>query len=112
MLEEKGNNSSTLVTAIFREPFSIAGTISAPWREGFADRNIHAFAAREGQIPELRALLAAIGVPSNVVDLYGDCLDEGGPTPHSSPKPRRAQEKDRRRAGRALWGSLRSLQRQ
>jgi hypothetical protein len=77
MLEDKGNNSSTLVTAIFCEPFSIARTISALLRGGFADRDIHAFGALEGRIPELRALLLAIGVPSNVVDVYRDCLDEG-----------------------------------
>jgi hypothetical protein len=77
MFEKKGNNSSTLVTAIFCEPFSVASIITALLRSGFADHDIQAFGILEGHAPAIREFLFAIGLPSDVVDFYRNCFDEG-----------------------------------
>jgi hypothetical protein len=70
MSEKTGNHSSTLVTVIFCEP-SVASTIAALLRGGFADDDIHAFGILEGHAPAAREFVLAIGLPSDVVDFLG-----------------------------------------
>jgi hypothetical protein len=77
MLDKTASNSSRLVAAIFCEPFSVASASAALLRGGFADCDIHAVGILEGHSAAVTEFLLAIGLPSDVVDFYRDCLDEG-----------------------------------
>jgi hypothetical protein len=76
MCGETGSNSTTLVTAIFCEPFSVASAIAGLLRSGFADHDIRAVGVLEGHAPVIELLLA-IGLPSDVAAFYSDYFDDG-----------------------------------
>jgi hypothetical protein len=73
---ETGSNSTTWVTAVFCEPFSVASAVAGLLRSGFADHDIQAVGVLEGHAP-VNELLLAMGLPNEVAAFYSDYFDDG-----------------------------------